>query len=97
VELPLASPWFVDRAWFQPRATACRRRCARSTASIRCWPGARPELRASLATDMPPFLLDALLAASKEVWPKAKSCDCPAMRGDARGRGARAAGHRACL
>ena len=27
----------------------------------------RPELRASLARDMPPFLLDALLAASEEV------------------------------
>jgi selenocysteine-specific elongation factor len=65
---PLASPWFVDRAWFQ---AACDRLGKTVREFHRQKPllagMARPELRASLAPEMPPFLLDALLAASKDV------------------------------
>jgi len=66
--LPLAAPWFIDRAWFQ---AACDRlgntvrefhRQKPLLAGI-----ARPELRAGIAKDLPPFLLDALLASSKDV------------------------------
>ncbi|HEY1219410.1 MAG TPA: selenocysteine-specific translation elongation factor [Bryobacteraceae bacterium] len=65
---PLASPWFVDRAWFQ---AACDRLGKTVREFHRQKPllagMARPELRASLAPEMPPFLLDGLLAASKDV------------------------------
>jgi len=56
-ELPLASPWFVDRAWFQAGATACRIRCARSTPASAA---GRVRARATRQppTDMPHFLLD---------------------------------------
>ena len=68
VVLPLASPWFVDRAWFQ---AALERLGIMVRAFHRQHPllagMARTDLRASLAQDMPPFLLDALLAASKDV------------------------------
>ena len=68
VALPLASPWFVDRAWFH---AALERLGIMVRAFHRQHPllagMARTDLRASLAQDMPPFLLDALLAASKDV------------------------------
>jgi selenocysteine-specific elongation factor len=68
VALPLASSWFVDHAWFE---AACDRLGNTVRAFHRQKPllagMARPELRASLAKDMPPFLLDALLASSKDV------------------------------
>ncbi len=66
--LPLTPPWFIDRAWFQ----AARNRMEETVREFhRQRPlltgMARPELRASLAKDLPPFLLDALLASSEEV------------------------------
>jgi selenocysteine-specific elongation factor len=66
--LPLTSPWFIDRAWVD----ATRGRLVNAVREFHrqnpLLPGiARPELRASLANDMPLFLLDALLAASKDV------------------------------
>jgi selenocysteine-specific elongation factor len=66
--LRLASPWFIDRAWFQAageRLENTVREFHRQHPLLAGMP--RPELRAALARDMPPFLLDALLAASKEV------------------------------
>ncbi|MGO9012443.1 MAG: selenocysteine-specific translation elongation factor [Bryobacteraceae bacterium] len=66
--LPLTPPWFIDRAWFQ----AARNRMEETVREFHrqrpLLPGmARPELRASLAKDLAPFLLDALLASSGEV------------------------------
>jgi selenocysteine-specific elongation factor len=68
LSLPLASPWLVDRAWF----AAARNRLGKTVREFHRQKPllagmARPELRASLARDMPPFLLDALLASSKDV------------------------------
>jgi selenocysteine-specific elongation factor len=68
VELPLASPWFVDRAWFQAACDRLQKTVREFHRQHPLLAGvARPELRASLAQDMPPFLLDALLAASQDV------------------------------
>jgi len=68
VALPLASPWFVDSAWFE----AARGRMEKTVGAFHLEHPllagmARAELRSSLAPDMPPFLLDALLAASNCV------------------------------
>jgi len=68
VALPLPSPWFVDRAWFQ----AAREKLEKTVRAFHhehpLLAGmARADLRSSFARGMPPFLLDALLAASKEV------------------------------
>ncbi|MGB9458185.1 MAG: selenocysteine-specific translation elongation factor [Bryobacteraceae bacterium] len=66
--LPLASPWLVDQAWFQAaraRMVETVREFHRKQPLLAGMP--RPELRAGVAKDMPPFLLDALLASSEEV------------------------------
>ncbi len=66
--LPLESPWFVDRAWFQAardRLEKTVREFHRQKPLLAGIP--RSELRASLAQDMPPFLLEALLESSKDV------------------------------
>ncbi|HEY9139603.1 MAG TPA: selenocysteine-specific translation elongation factor [Bryobacteraceae bacterium] len=66
--LPLASSWLVDQAWFQAaraRMVETVREFHRKQPLLAGMP--RPELRASLAKDLPPFLLDALLASSEEV------------------------------
>ncbi len=66
--LPLASPWFIDRAWFAAARGRLRETVREFHRRKPLLAGiARPELRASLASDLPPFLLDALLASSKDV------------------------------
>ena len=66
--LRAASPWFVDRAWFE----AARGRLVESVRRFhRAQPllagVTRPELRNSIAEGMPAFLLDALLEGAGEV------------------------------
>jgi selenocysteine-specific elongation factor len=68
VALPLPSPWFVDRAWFQAAGERLEKTVRAFHLEHPLLAGmARADLRSSLAQDMPPFLLDALLAASKDV------------------------------
>ena len=61
-------PWYVDRAWFQ----GTRDRLAKTVREFHqkspLLPGiAKQELRSRLLPELPPFLLDALLADSKEL------------------------------
>jgi selenocysteine-specific elongation factor len=66
--LSLASPWFVDRAWFQSACDRLEKTVREFHRQKPMLAGmARPELRGSIARDLPPFLLDALLASSKNV------------------------------
>ena len=66
--LPLTPPWFIDRAWFQAARDRMEETVREFHRQKPLLTGmARPELRASLAKDLPPFLLDALLASSEEV------------------------------
>jgi selenocysteine-specific elongation factor len=68
VALPLAPLWFVDHAWFQAAGERLEKTVRAFHLEHPLLAGmARADLRSSLAQDMPPFLLDALLAASKDV------------------------------
>src|SRR5581483_11878694 len=68
VALPLPHPWYVGRAWFQ----AARERLVTVVREFHqknpLLPGiAKPDLRSRELADAPAFLLDALLADSKDL------------------------------
>jgi selenocysteine-specific elongation factor len=61
-------PWYIDRAWFQ----AARQRLVQTIRDFHranpLQPGMpRQDLRSTVTPDAPPFLLDALLGAAKEI------------------------------
>jgi selenocysteine-specific elongation factor len=66
--LPQPDPWYIDPAWLQ----TARQRLVQAVRDFHranpLLPGIpRQDLRAALLPDSPPFLLDALLAAAKEI------------------------------
>ena len=68
VALQLALPWFIDRAWFAAAGSRLGKAVREFHRQKPLLPGmTRTDLRASLAQNMPPFVLDALLASSKDV------------------------------
>jgi len=64
--LATSPPWFIDRAWFQAARGQLENTVREFHRRYPLLKGiARTELRGSLAKDMPPFLLDALLESAE--------------------------------